>query len=321
VNGRNGRFTIGVVAVAAVLLFAFASAAFADFSYDVIKAPGEGNPLGNNAQTSPVPRGQEAIWFNHDFTVTPYFFDGSLPSTLPVDEASYVKNGGEAHEFAGSLVVSAPGVYSIDATSVVEIASVETTFTGEIGVFGLDKTDPVSTSNAVPVYDVSAAITITATDTLSGAEFIAYKLDGGPYLQAPDEYGVVSATVVAGVGTHTLTWVAYDNAGNTDQHMASFTVLPAGYVPMLSKPAVKKLSASRFSFKGTVTPAATAKTVTVVVQRKSKGVYRPYRTFTVPVAAYAGSYSLNGSVGRHATYRAKATQGSGSGGWTGFKSK
>jgi len=88
-----------------------------------------------------------------------------------VGEASFAKSGGAPQEFSGPLAVNAQRVYSVSATAVVDIQSVQTTLTSVIGPFGLEMTDPASSSDAAPVYDVSAAISIMVTDTMSGAEY------------------------------------------------------------------------------------------------------------------------------------------------------
>nr|WTA00719.1 DUF1080 domain-containing protein [Streptomyces sp. NBC_00857] len=95
-----------------------------------------------------------------------------------------------------------------------------------------DTTPPVAgaavdgTKNSNGAYITSAKVTLTATDTESGVDKIAYSLDGGPYL------AYTTPVIVDKVGYHALAYRATDKAGNTSQaKQLSFTIAQGGGVP------------------------------------------------------------------------------------------
>jgi hypothetical protein len=335
--GRVSRFAVTLL-VGVVLLLAFASSALATnyLGYSVDTSVGEGNPLGNiHSETSPVPNGDVALWYNHSVSLHDWYLaDTEAPDTFAPDEITYVRTfpaGGESESVDNTLTIAAEGLYSINATTVVPGQSGDTTYAA--GVFiGLDKTKPMSWSSAVPVYDAQAVVNLSASDALSGVEFIAYSLDNAPVdelLVPPMFVSTVTGrglsffagppvTVTAGAGSHTLTYWALDNAGNLGkQSTVRFTVNALGYTPVLSRPVVSAASHHLTRFRGSVTAAATNKTVKLAIQRKSHGVMKNYVNYYAPVSAYGTAYSLTGSLPRGA-YRVRALQGSGASGWRTF---
>jgi hypothetical protein len=130
---------------------------------------------------------------------------------------------------------------------------------------------------------------------------------------------VFGTTFPVGVGTHTLMYTAFDNAGNeSNPKTLTFTVLPNGYKPFLGKVGVKAGKNHRMTFRGTVTAAPTAKNVTLTIQRKVKNKWKAFRTLNVNVPAYVGSYSITNYIAPHASFRVMASQGTGASGWTNF---
>jgi hypothetical protein len=222
---------------------------------------------------------------------------------------------GAVHTLAGpafSGTVAAEGLYSVTATGTDED---DVNATGTLTpAFGIDKTKPVSTSDAVPIYSGTALVTIAATDTLSGIENLQYSVDGGPFDWSSDADPGLAFTVPVtfGPGTHTLTWHAFDNAGNIDSHTVSFIVRPVGFVPSISLNVTHgtgtehKLHTVKFA--GSVSPISTSMSLTVTVQRwsASSGKYLAYTSYTVTVPMFMSSYSLTKYITRDGTYRAKA---------------
>jgi hypothetical protein len=324
-----------VVAVAVAIALSFAAGAYADnflWHDGSVVAPGEGNPLGNqHTETSPIPGGDQAVWYNHPFTFFDFYLaDSSDPDThYGIDEGSSVRvfPGGDVRQsFDNTVSVTQEGLYSIDATAV---ASAPTTFSAGF-LAGLDRTRPNAWSDALPVYDGNAAVTLFASDTLSGVEYIAYQLDNAPvdeliagqplFVSRTRRVAVVApgVPVSAGPGSHVLTFWALDNAGNFGARTTiRFAVNALGYRPVLSKPLVHVRSNHLVQFKGTVTAAATVRSVRLEIQRKRSGKYRPYAGFSVPLAPYVSSYAYTGGLPR-GTFRVRATQGSGASGWSTF---
>ena len=86
---------------------------------------------------------------------------------------------------------------------------------------GGDVTDPITTSDTHPSYQLSALIHLTATDNPggSGVATTNYILDGVP--------GTGTTVLAVGVGTHVLEFWSVDVAGNVETHqLVSFTVTP-----------------------------------------------------------------------------------------------
>jgi hypothetical protein len=288
-----------------------------------VYAPGNGSWFGNQYPgTSPLIATYPQImssgwrgWYNQgaSFLTTPTFLTQSY-QPIPLSYLGYSYNGS-----AFTSITATPhrafwndGIYSFDATGALVLSSYEGTAS-----FGIDSARPTSTSNVLPVYDTTATIAITASDTASGPEYIVFSFDGAPdyayALSNPNALNLNFWVLIS--GPHTLRWFTIDNAGNHEYtHMASFVVNATGYVPVLGKPkvSVKKKVAT---FTGSVTPAATSRTVVLTVQRKS-GKWKGFATYSVTVPKYAGTYALKKSISKKGTYQVKAAEGTGASVWS-----
>jgi hypothetical protein len=259
--------------------------------------------------------GATGAWTNQDFSIvgTPTIY---APTPAAPDALGYRFNDGPLVDITADWKThkfSSEGMYRFDAV----LTTVGVTYESSNTVMGLDKHRPWSWSSAVPVYDSPAVITITASDTLSGAAFVAYSLDGAqdynssysPFLGA----GALTTTVtVTTPGKHTMKWFSVDRAGNHEYtHEVAFQVNAPGYTPRLSKPYLGGRGRHYVRISGSVTKAATARNLYVRVQRKVAGVWMPDTVFKVAMPKYAGSYSIKKWIGKDGTYRVIATEGAG----------
>jgi hypothetical protein len=260
--------------------------------------------------------GATGMWTNQDISITSTPTMSLLgTSTIIVPSYfAYSLNGGPAVDITSGMkhTFTAEGVYRLDAAGTLNLISYEATN----AVLRIDKTRPTSWSNAVPVYDAAAAITISATDALSGASSIAYSLDGASDFATPTApYGgthdLTSTVNVVAPGWHNLRWFAVDLAGNHDNaHYISFLVNAPGDKPVLGKPKVSVRKGHTTTVKGSVTPAATARVLVVTVQRKGK-TWKTVATFRVTVPKYASAYSMTKYLSKKGTCRVYATEGTG----------
>ena len=325
---KHLRIRAGVSGLLATLcVFVAASAAFgspqvsrysvsnADNSLAIsIESTGDaGAAHGNvNFGTSPVwPAPDDFFyWLNQDVRVYDLQLVDPLDNDAPVefDSATRAVNSGggfgTASEFTSETVVSAEGVYSI-AASGYDSLDPSTLTSGEIvGAFGIDKTLPSSSSDALPLYVGQADVTISASDALSGVANVVTSVDDGPrqYLDAPDGPGVYQVVKSFGPGTHTLEWAVFDNAGNAQYRSVSFLVRPAGYVPSITLRTQRlDREGHRTRIYGTVTSAPAAQSVTLVIQRKVGRSWerQPRPRATVP--AFGTDYSVIGGSPRTGT--------------------
>lgn len=269
---------------------------------------GDSGHLFGNYYSSPDPWG----WYNQDvgFDSAPTLLNPTAHGQISLQQLDCVRDGSIPVNLGGaSPVLSDEGIYTIRASGVDESMTV---FSGEWSL-GIDKTRPVSGSNACPVYDGPAEITITAADNLSGCEFIVSSVDGAPDFSTPtpDTSSDSLHIQVKAAGAHLLTWFAVDNAGNHEPpHAASFRVNPVGYVPVLSAPRVSR-RAKTMSFRGSVTPASSARRVVLKLQRKRASKWRPVATFSVVVHRYDAMYWLKKRLPLHGTYRVIASEDGG----------
>jgi hypothetical protein len=227
-------------------------------------------------------------------------------------------NAAAATTYTAPLTFSSEGTYAVrySALDGSGVRSAEA-----YDYYGIDKTRPTVFSNAKPVYDCAATITVNATDTLSGATYVYYKLDGKTDTAISVYNAPHSLEVTAGVGSHSLSFFGFDSAGNVSaRQTVTFAVNPSGYVPVLSNPTVRSARKRRVTFSGNVTAAATAATVGLQVQRKVGRRWRAFTYLYVPVAQYADSYSFATRLAKTGTYRVRAYEGTGaSPGWTTFR--
>jgi len=194
--------------------------------------------------------------------------------------------GGWTYTTATSIPVSAAsvGTHNIYFFSVDKAGNTE----GQKTVtFVIDKTAPVTTSNAVSSYTGTATVTLTPTDS-GGAGLSAtyYKLDGGTTTT-----GTTVVVLAPGIGSaaHTLQFWSTDNAGNVETtKSASFTV---NAVPDTTPPTTTSNAASSY---------ATTATVTLTASDGGSGVKATYykldggaqTTGTVITTGVNGSHTL-----------------------------
>jgi len=241
--------------------------------------------------------------------------DATVPASVQVDAGPVVP-------FTAPVKISSEGTHSVKMSAV----DASGTPIAETSIFGIDLTRPVISSNVKPVYDQAAVVSISATDALSGARFIAYSLDGASdwttrtisWTGPVDKYGdptpiEVAANVAVGVGSHTLAYYAVDFAGNMSmRETVKFNVLASGYKPVLSNPTAKQSLNRKITFRGKVTAAATDKRVKLVIQKwsaKSKS-WKAYSTIYAPAKMYRDSYA-KAAYFKTGLYRVRASQGTG----------
>ena len=310
------RSVLGLAAVVIAVLACTAGAAYAapataDLNLSISSPGNMGWDFGNHNST--------LTWFNQDVSIddTPTMSTEST-TDIPLSYFAYQFNGGTLTSITANPMrtFSAEGIYSFEATG----SDLLATAYESSATLGIDKTRPTSVSDVVPVYDGSAAITIEATDTLSGLEDTVYILDGTPEFATPPPFppDAVSAVVnVATDGQHTLSWYAVDNAGNHERmHTSTFRVNEIGYTPVLGRPSVSVKRVRNVTFSGSVTPATTAKTVWLTVQRLNGRTFRPFATYSVRVPRYASQYSIRKHFTRAGTYRVRAFEDTGASTWS-----
>lgn len=332
---------VAVVATAMVLMMAGSAFAAVHVTNRAIVTAGEvdnitvestgdaGQNHGNLMEfTSPVlPSPPDYFfWYNQDVTATDFeLVDPDADADLLFTRGLY-NTGGADTPFTDPLVVSAQGVYNLTVVGTEDDG--DTTYTVP-SAFGIDKTAPNSSSDAVPVYGGgTATINISATDALSGVEDVRYSMDGGPWDYDFD--AVVGTTVVPVTfntpGTHTLWWRTCDNAGNEDFHSVTFIVRPSGFVPTVTLGVTMLRTGKNGShiehhkarFSGNVSPMPTDMPLQITVQRWNGHIWKFFTSFTITVPKYAGSYSVTKSFSKDGKYRALAQEGGGLSSWKRF---
>ncbi len=157
-----------------------------------------------------------AGWQSSDVTVTLSGTD----AISDVDHIMYGVPGGMMIGYAGPFQVTDEGETVFEYFAVDLAGNQDDTQT--VSVF-IDKTPPVTTSDAKSRYTASATISISATDAVSGVAATWASLDGGPY--AP----YVAPIKTSALGDHTLYFYSVDEAGNTEVvQTVSFEVTEAG---------------------------------------------------------------------------------------------
>jgi hypothetical protein len=333
---------VGLAAVALCLMGVAAAAASTHVTTQTASSPtlsaslvstgdagwNHGNENDAMSPVFPAPAKGFGGWFNQSVTfggpvITDLDFDGDVAlhgSFYKFSTNNVTWSANTA--FVNSATVSAEGLYSIIATGVDDAQDPDDALptTGTIPVaFGIDKTKPVSTSDVKPYYAAMATVTISATDTLAGVENLQTSVDGGPWDWENDaDPGMMfTVPVTFGPGTHTLSWHAFDNAGNIDSHSVSFVVRPLGFVPTVH------LGVTRYStgkvdhhteyhkekFAGTVSPIASTMSVTLTVQRwsTSSKSWKAYNSFTTSVPMYTSAYSVTKMIPADGKFRVIAS--------------
>jgi hypothetical protein len=274
--------------------------------------------------TTPV-----ALWFNQDVLVTnPVIVDPDLDNDIVLGGAWWMISTDLGTTWStpttfdpvAGAIASAQGIYSIEATGA-DDDDPSLVVTGSVN-FGIDKTAPTSRtdlpplpadSDAIVVFNQTATVTITATDTLSGVERLQYSVDNGPFdyaWDAPTGLPFMVPVTVTTPGFHTLTWKVWDNAGNVSVSSARFIVRPAGFIPSVSLGIKQSGSRRRIvQFTGEVSTMYANMTLKITVQRKVGRVWRSYTTYSTTIPAFSDDYSITKTISRAGTFRAWATFG------------
>ncbi len=135
-----------------------------------------------------------------------------------VDAILYNVGAGEV-TYTVPIAVSAEGVTDIAYRAIDNVGLYSDMSAATVRI---DKTAPVTTSNAGGTYYGPASITLTPSDGLSGVAQTRWTLDGGAQ-------NTGTAVNVAATGQHTLSYWSVDGAGNAETpRTATFKVLTAG---------------------------------------------------------------------------------------------
>ncbi|HEX9092866.1 MAG TPA: hypothetical protein VF902_02680, partial [Coriobacteriia bacterium] len=137
----------------------------------------------------------------------------------------YRKNAGANQTYSPPLVISDEGTTTLWYWSVDLATPPNTEAERSVPVY-VDKSGPVSTSDAIGLYTGTATITISATDPYSGVSHTHWRFDSDPW-----QTGTVAAT--SAVGPHTLYFYSTDNVNNDETPVQSmgFLLLAADYTP------------------------------------------------------------------------------------------
>jgi len=150
--------------------------------------------------------GLQARWSNLPAIVSLISTD-SAPGT-GVDSTFYRVGSGPVLEYASPWMISSEGVTTIEYWAVDRAGNVE--MPHNTGTVRIDKSAPITSSDAKAAYARSAVIRLAASDGgMSGVAATYHRLDGGRKTRG--------ATVVASaVGNHTLQFWSVDAAGNVE---------------------------------------------------------------------------------------------------------
>ena len=209
------------------------SAADGSLTISVVSAAGNNAAIhGNyNYWTSPVDPSGNFEWFNKSVDITDFAFPDGGNGAPAFQTATFGRNIGAGYSLPAALsgppyTLADDGVYSIVATGT---DSVLGDVRGEITpAFGIDQTKPTVTSNVLPFYAGNPAVTVTATDTMSGIENLVVDVDMAhdvswePSPLDPANFSVDFSFL--GEGVHTFNWTAFDNAGNLTKGAATFAI-------------------------------------------------------------------------------------------------
>ncbi len=155
--------------------------------------------------------GVPSSWVDHDvvFSLT------ATGEATPLS-TTYALGGGAPVPYSTPVTVSAEGTTVVSYATSDSLGQHEATKTAQIRI---DKTPPVTTSDAHASYLGQASISLSATDNMSGVAGTVYSVDAG----ADTSY--TAPVAVTGPGTHSIAYWSVDAAGNTEgSHTATFTV-------------------------------------------------------------------------------------------------
>ncbi|WBB99912.1 DUF1080 domain-containing protein [Solwaraspora sp. WMMA2080] len=152
-----------------------------------------------------------------------------------VDTIEHSLDGGEFSEYTAPVTVNEPGQHTV-AYRATDIAG-NTSDPRSVTFTVTTPPDPDTTAPTVTAsvsgaqsedgsYLDTATVTVTATDDDSGVASVEYSLDSGAYT------GYTAPVTVNSPGTHTVSYRATDEAGNTsDPGSVTFTVVAGGGDP------------------------------------------------------------------------------------------
>ena len=142
-----------------------------------------------------------------------------------VDVTYFTLDGGDL-VIGTEVLAASEGTHTVQFWSADAARNVEATNTA---VFAVDRTAPVTTTDALASYAGTATITLSATDGADGSGVSAtwFRLDG-----AQEATGSVVTTTT--VGEHSLEYWSVDNAGNVEQSLtATFSISVPDEVSLL----------------------------------------------------------------------------------------
>lgn len=182
----------------------------ADFDYFRLEYTNDDTtPPTSGVSLDPAPNA--GGWNNTDVNVTV----SSTDDSAGVQEIAYSVNGGSIVTTAGTSVtfpLTAEGTHTVAYKASDKAGNIEAEKTITVRI---DKTAPQTASivtgdGSGAVFNNSAAVQLTATDSLSGINEIRYSVDGGAELVYAGSF------VIDTPGNHTVAFYALDNAGNIE---------------------------------------------------------------------------------------------------------
>ncbi|MEV4534124.1 family 16 glycoside hydrolase [Asanoa sp. NPDC049518] len=236
------------------------------------------------------------------------YVDVATVTVAATDEGSgvasieYSLDGAPYSAYTAPFAVNQRGVHTVSARATDEAGNTSTPttvqFTVAEGPAG-DNTPPTVTAsvagdqNEQGAYVGSATVTVTATDAESGVDTVEYAVDGGAWT------AYTAPVTVTATGSHTLTFRATDEAGNTSTPgNVQFAVADAPN-PDQTAPTANATVAGNRDSTGAYVGAAT---VTVTASDADSGVATveysldgaPYATYTAPVSVnQPGSHTVS----------------------------
>jgi photosystem II stability/assembly factor-like uncharacterized protein len=198
--------------------------------------------------------------------------------------ATYYTLDGSQQVYDSPFDVTDEGVHTLSYHSEDASGNVETEKNATIRI---DATAPELSLDATDAYEGSATIRATASDTLSGLDFVETSVDGGAWTRAASVH-------VSTPGTHTVDVRAFDVAGNEADASATFTVVwPQTVVTAtrISAPASVRVKKT-LKITGTVSPAGAPGTVTITKTRLVGRKWRSAGSVTVRVVNGSFSYTF-----------------------------
>ncbi|MFQ6060238.1 MAG: OmpL47-type beta-barrel domain-containing protein, partial [Thermoplasmata archaeon] len=190
--------------------------------------------------------------------------------------------GGSWQIYSGPITITQNGNHTIEYYSTDNAGNMETPKSITVKI---DKTPPltdimpsgIAGDNNWYVSDV--AITMSAHDDTSGAAYVTYRIDGGPWQ-------IYSGPItITQDGNHTIEYYSTDNAGN-DEPMNSMIVKKDSAPAQSNPPIVSDSEGSYGWFKSGVT-------VTLSAHDHTAGVkYKSYRTDGGPWQIYSGPITI-----------------------------